>query len=38
LARCRDDASGVGFAHRLETMESRLWDRAMFAKDPSGNK
>jgi len=32
LARCRDDASGVGFAHRLETMESRLWDRAMFAK------
>jgi len=32
LARCRDDASGVGFAHRLETMESRLWDRAMLAK------
>jgi len=32
LALCRDDASGVGFAHRLETMESRLWDRAMFAK------
>ena len=32
MARCRDDASGVGFAHRLETMESRLWDRAMFAK------
>jgi hypothetical protein len=32
LARYRDDASGVGFAHRLETMESRLWDRAMFAK------
>ena len=23
---------GVGFAHRLETMESRLWGRAMFAK------
>ena len=32
MARCRDDASGVGFADRLETMESRLWDRAMFAK------
>ena len=32
MARCRDDASGVGFAHVLETMESRLWDRAMFAK------
>lgn len=30
--RCQDDASGVGFAHRLETMESRLWDRAMFVK------
>src|ERR1700730_11641550 len=24
LVRCRDDASGVGFAHCLETMESRL--------------
>ena len=32
MACCRDDTSGVGFAHRLETMESRLWDRAMFAK------
>src|SRR5947209_8693807 len=33
LLRCQDDASGVGFAHRLETMESRLWDRAMFVKE-----
>ncbi|MET4256342.1 hypothetical protein ABIC09_001273 [Bradyrhizobium sp. S3.12.5] len=33
MLRCQDDASGVGFAHRLETMESRLWDRAMFVKE-----
>jgi len=30
--RCQDDASGASFAHRLEPMESRLWDRAMFVK------
>jgi hypothetical protein len=32
LVRCQDDASGFGFAHYLETMESRLRDRAMFVK------
>jgi len=31
--RCQNDASGFGFAHRLETMEPRLWDRAMFVKE-----
>jgi len=30
--RCQDDASGVGFAHRLEKRNCAYWDRAMLVK------
>src|SRR6476659_3031774 len=32
LMRCQDDASGVGFAHRLEKRNCAYWDRAMLFK------